>query len=136
MFDLTSVMLIALLSTIAALFWQIRQLGELAQQHAERYCRQHQLQYLDIARQRNRLSFSRGESGQRGPYWRTEFCFGFSSDREHRYEGTLVMANRRLLQIKTPVYRTTDDFTQASIQPQTPLSKSYIEPDHYQRRDH
>lgn len=135
MFDLTTIILIVLLCFIAATFWHIRQLGELAQQHAQRYCSQQQLQFLDIARQQLRLSLGRKELKSLGIYWRTEYSFGFSSDREHRYEGVLVMANRRLLHIETPVYRTTHDtqheqpFNQA---PQASVSKSYTAPDYYQ----
>lgn len=101
MFDLHSVLGLAAIATIAGLFWQFRRLGERAQAHAQHYCKQHKLQYLDIARQHGKFRLSR-----RGPVWQTEFTFGFSSDREHRYEGTLIYANTRLQRVDMPVYRT------------------------------
>lgn len=101
MFDLSTVMMLAAVACIAGLFWQFRQLGEQAQRYAIHYCKQNQLQYLDIALYQMRLRL-----GRRGPYWHSRYRFGFSSDHESRYEGELQFSNRRLLKIEMPVYRT------------------------------
>lgn len=101
MFDLTNVILIAAIAFIAGLFWQLRQLGEQAQRVAKNYCKQQQLQFLDVALLNVRLKFNR-----RGPYWNSRYQFGFSSDQENRYEGVLEFNNRRLAQVHMPVYRT------------------------------
>lgn len=104
MFDLSSVLLLAGISVVVALFWQFRRLGERAQSYAQHYCKQHQLQYLDIARHSGNFILHR-----RGPVWKTTFSFGFSSDKEHRYEGQLIFANTRLVEVKMPVYRVPED---------------------------
>ena len=100
MLNLSTVILLAFICTLAALFWQFRRLSERAQRYAQQYCKQHQLQYLDIARQRGSLKINK-----RGPVWQTSFSFGFSSDRENRYEGELVFANTQLVTVSMPVYR-------------------------------
>lgn len=136
MFDLTSVVMLASIACIAALFWQFRRLGERAQMYAMHYCKQHKLQYLDIARQRGSFRITRS-----GPVWLSGFTFGFSSDREHRYEGQLTFENTRLVNVTMPVYRTPDTpspeqqpppAADAGAQQATQRSaKSYYENDSY-----
>lgn len=136
MFDLSSVVMLAGIACIAALFWQFRRLSERAQLYATQYCKQHQLQYLDIARHRGSFRISR-----RGPVWLTEFSFGFSSDREHRYEGQLTFANTRLVDVTMPVYRVPGEASpEQQSPPSTPAgstskpqraSKSYYDNDSY-----
>ncbi|MCC5879420.1 MAG: DUF3301 domain-containing protein [Idiomarina sp.] len=131
MFDLSSVIMLAGIACIAALFWQYRRLGERAQLYAAQYCKQHKLQYLDIARHRDSFRISR-----RGPVWTTQFNFGFSSDREHRYEGQLSFANARLVDVIMPVYRAPDETPAASTQQRArPASGtgSYYENDTYRK---
>lgn len=124
MFDLSSILWLAGISVVAILFWQFRRLGERAQAYAQHYCKQHQLQYLDIARQRGSFKFN-----QQGPVWQTTFCFGFSSDKESRYEGHLIFANARLIKVEMPVYRVLEE---ANAQPQRPPPSDYRPNDWYQ----
>lgn len=119
MFDLSTVILLALISSIAAVFWQFRRLGERAQSYAQHYCKQHQLQYLDLARQHGRFTM-----GKRGPVWQTAFSFGFSSDRENRYEGELIFANTQLVKVSLPVYRVPDSEASAGTTSTTQHSAS------------
>lgn len=100
MFDLSSVILLALVALVALLFWQRRQQHEYAHAHAVRYCNKEQLQLLDIARTQGRLAWTR-----RGPAWQTDFVIGFSSDGQSRYEGTLRMLNLQLQGVDLPVFR-------------------------------
>lgn len=100
MFDLSSVVLLALVALVALLFWQRRQQDEYAHAHAMRYCKQEQLQLLDIARIQGRLIWTR-----RGPAWQADFILGFSSDGQSRYEGTLRMLNLQLQRVDLPVFR-------------------------------
>lgn len=136
MFDLSSVVMLASIACIAALFWQFRRLGERAQMHAMHYCKQQKLQYLDIARQRGSFRITR-----RGPVWLSTFTFGFSSDREHRYEGLLTFQNTRLVDVTMPVYRTPQSATPEQQPPPSAnmgaqkatqgSTKSYYESDSY-----
>lgn len=137
MFDLSSIVWLAGISIVVTLFWQFRRLGERAQAYAQHYCKQHQLQYLDIARQQGSFKLTR-----QGPIWQTTFCFGFSSDKESRYEGHLVFANARLIKVQMPVYRVPDPIDTASVhapQPtaqsnrQSPTASDYRPNDWYQR---
>lgn len=128
MFDLSTVMLLAFISVIVALFWQFRRLGERAQSYALNYCKQHQLQYLDIARQRGSLKISK-----RGPLWQTTFSFGFSSDRENRYEGELVFANTQLVKVHMPVYRVPE--SEAPPSPSSAQHASSAPPTDYRPND-
>lgn len=114
MFDLSTIVVLAFICAVAALFWQFRRLGERAQRYASQYCKQHQLQYLDIARQSGSLKISK-----RGPLWQTTFSFGFSSDRENRYEGELIFANTHLVKVSMPVYRVPDSETASGATPST-----------------
>lgn len=100
MFDLSSVLLLALIVVIAMLFWQWRQQNEFAHAHAARYCKQEGLQLLDVARISGRLVWSK-----RGPAWRADFILGFSSDGQSRYEGTMRLLNLRLQSVDMPVFR-------------------------------
>ncbi|MGX5914357.1 DUF3301 domain-containing protein [Aliidiomarina sp. Khilg15.8] len=118
MFDLSSVLLLALIAVIAMLFWQWRQQNEFAHAHAARYCKQEGLQLLDIARIRGRLVWTK-----RGLAWRADFILGFSSDGQSRYEGTLRLLNLRLQGIDMPVFR---EPTNTSAEP-----KNYHEPSSY-----
>lgn len=115
MFDLTTVLLLMLVAVIALLFWQLRQQSERAHFFAVQFCKQNQLQLLDISRRSGKLSWQK-----QGPAWLADYNFGFSSDHEQRYEGTLRMANLQLRKIDTPVFR----------EPKTDISAS---PDSYQQ---
>lgn len=100
MFDLTSVLLLLLIAVIALLFWQFRQQSERAHFFAVQFCKQNQLQLLDINRSSGKFIWQK-----RGPAWLADYDFGFSSDHEQRYEGKLRMANLHLRKIDTPVFR-------------------------------
>ncbi|RUO79498.1 DUF3301 domain-containing protein [Pseudidiomarina taiwanensis] len=97
---LTELWLILGLVGLTALLWQFKKQQERALLLIQQYCRKHQLQYLDIARESSRLR----THGRLFGLWSC-YRFGFSSDTEHRYEGELEMLNLRLITIKTPPYR-------------------------------
>lgn len=89
---------------VGLLFWQGRRQAEFARAHAQRYCQQHGLQFLDIAWQGGKISKAGRHWG-----WLSRYQFAFSSDREHRYEGEITMLNLRLQNVDTPVYRLPDE---------------------------
>lgn len=97
--NLTDLVLLLLLLVVVVLFWNWRRQEEQARHHAQRVCQQHELQLLDLARQSGRLVL------HRGPAWRAEFSFGFSSDGETRYEGVLTLHNLQLADVALPAHR-------------------------------
>ncbi|RUO50975.1 DUF3301 domain-containing protein [Pseudidiomarina aquimaris] len=101
---LSDALLLIAVAFIGLLFWQGRRQAELARVHAQRYCQQYQLQFLDIAWQGGKLSKAGRHFG-----WLSRYQFAFSSDREHRYEGEITMLNLRLQKVDTPVYRLPED---------------------------
>lgn len=105
MFNLADLSLLLCLLAIVFGFWQWRLQDETARQYAEHICQRHQLQLLDIARKSGGLSW-RHQLG-----WRATFQFGFSSDGETRYEGSLTLLNLHLQNSQLPPYRveSTDD---------------------------
>jgi hypothetical protein len=87
-----------LLLSGAGLFWQQRRQAEQAEQHLRRYCRQHELQLLSVARSHRQLA--------RQPLrLLTYYQFEFSSDGESHYEGTLIMQGDRIARVLVPAHR-------------------------------
>jgi hypothetical protein len=117
MFDLSSVLLLALIAVIAMLFWQRRQQNEFASAHAARYCKQEGLQLLDIARLRTRPVWL-----NRGPAWQADFVLGFSSDGQARYEGTMRMLNLQLQSVDLPVFREPEESSASTANYREPSS--------------
>ncbi|MDT7524781.1 MULTISPECIES: DUF3301 domain-containing protein [Idiomarinaceae] len=101
--QLSDAMLLIFIGFIIFLFWQGRRQAEQARRYAAAYCKNHQLQLLDIAWQAGRPARFERHWG-----WRSSYQFAFSSDGESRYEGELVMLNLRLLEVNTPAYRLPD----------------------------
>ena len=82
------------------LFWQGRRQAEQARRYIERYCKQQQLQFLDMAWQGGKIA-----KYQRYIGWLSRYEFAFSSDGESRYIGQAKLLNMRLVEITTPPYR-------------------------------
>jgi len=100
MFNLFDLVLLFSFLAICGSFWQWRQQDEAARNYAQQLCKRHELQLLDIARKTGRPSW------QKGPGWLAEFQFGFSSDGEMRYEGSIDLFNLRLKESYIPPHRT------------------------------
>ena len=98
--QLSDAITLILIGFVGWLFWQGRRQAEQAKRYAERYCQQHELQFLDIA-------WSHGRPAKRGRHfgWLSHYQFAFSSDGESRYEGTMTLLNLRLDEVITPPYR-------------------------------
>lgn len=98
--NLIDVLTLLAIAVVIWVFWQHRQQAESASRHAQHYCKQQQLQFLDVRREHTRWSFK-----GRQPGWRATFILGFSSDGETRYEGTLELHNQQLIGVSLPPYR-------------------------------
>lgn len=85
---------------IGLLFWQGRRQAEQARRYVENYCKQQQLQFLDIAWLGGRPAKLKRLIG-----WQSKYEFGFSSDGESRYTGHVTLLNLRLVDITTPPHR-------------------------------
>lgn len=92
--------LLFIVGFIVLLFWQGRRQAEQARRHVEHYCKQHQLQFLDIAWQRGRPAKWARHIG-----WLSTYEFGFSSDGESRYVGQAKLLNLRLVDVQVPPHR-------------------------------
>jgi hypothetical protein len=89
---------------IGLVFWYfvyLRKVAEYARSHADKYCKQENLQFLAIARQSSRLRLSK----RLGPHWLSSFDFEFSGDGESSYHGTMTLRGYKLDNIDTPAYR-------------------------------
>jgi hypothetical protein len=89
---------IMLLVCLASAFWQQRRQAELAWQYLRRYCKQHELQLLSVARSHRRLA-------RRPLRLLTCYEFEFSSDGESHYLGTLTMQGLNMAGIDIPPHR-------------------------------
>ncbi|MFM4701958.1 DUF3301 domain-containing protein [Aeromonas bivalvium] len=89
---------ILLLVVLASAFWHQRRQAELAWQYLRRYCQQHQLQLLSVARSHRQLAH--------GPLrLLTCYQFEFSSDGESHYLGTLTMQGLKIAGVELPPHR-------------------------------
>jgi hypothetical protein len=89
---------------VCLLFWYfvyLRRVSEYARSHANKYCKQENLQFLAIARLSSRFRFSK----RFGPHWISDFDFEFSGDGESMYHGSLTLRGYKLDNIDTPAYR-------------------------------
>ena len=75
--------------------------AEIARNSASNYCEQNGLQFIAIARISNRLKFDK----RSGLYWLSNFAFEFSGDGESSYQGELIMAGKKIKDIKLPAYK-------------------------------
>ncbi|RUO77314.1 DUF3301 domain-containing protein [Idiomarina seosinensis] len=98
--NLVDVLVLLAIVLVGWVFWQHRQQSESADRHARYYCKQQQLQFLDVRRDKTRWSFK-----GRQPGWRATFKMGFSSDGETRYEGNLELHNQQLIGVDLPAFR-------------------------------
>lgn len=127
MFNLYDLLILFAFLAVCAAFWQWRQQDETARTYAQQLCKKHGLQLLDIARKSGRLSW------QNGPGWIARYQFGFSSDREKRYEASLQLFNLRLTEHHIPPHRAPAE--PAAEQP-PPASETYSSMSYGPSKDH
>lgn len=83
-------------------FFALRKTEEKAQQFAQLYCQQHQLQFISIAK----LSAGIKLTGKGDKGWQSIYALEFSGDGESSYTGEMRLINNRLASIDLPPYRT------------------------------
>ncbi|TKB49732.1 DUF3301 domain-containing protein [Ferrimonas sediminicola] len=100
MLNLTDLILGLVVCGIAAIFWQLRQISEIAEFHAKRVCQKRRLQWISTARVQARLGFIAGQ----GLGWNTRYQCEFSTDGMNRLYAVLVMNGRKLKDVEMPLY--------------------------------
>ena len=99
-FNLFDIFLLMLIIVVGIQFWRIRAISEHAKRYLTRYCEQHGLQLISIARSKTRLSIHNGRLD-----WYNEFDFEFSSTGEESYQGLLTMSGLAVINTELPAYR-------------------------------
>ncbi len=85
---------------LVAIFWQQRQQAEMAQRFAQGLCRDHRLQYLELALDGRHLAKHQGRWGLRYDY-----RLFVSVRPEERYQATFSLFKGRLVALELPVVR-------------------------------
>ena len=81
-------------------FWRIRSISEYANGYVEHYCKKHQLQLLNVARSKTRITFKYKKID-----WYNAYAFEFSGNGEDRYRGEVELIGKTVIQTKLPPYR-------------------------------
>ncbi|MCH1919848.1 DUF3301 domain-containing protein [Shewanella sp. A3A] len=97
---MTDFLMIAALVLIAAFFWQLRQMAEIAKRFIERECSRQRVQFLAVAMDNARPSFG----GTTGIGWRASFMFEFSTDGINQFKGTVRMRGNQVQKIEWPIF--------------------------------
>jgi len=89
---------------VCLVFWYfiyLRKVSEAASVHAKQYCEKSQLQFIAIARQSSRLTFTK----KYGLVWFSLFDIEFSGDGESSNNATLSLYGLKLDNVDVPPYR-------------------------------
>ncbi|MET1218869.1 MAG: DUF3301 domain-containing protein [Glaciecola sp.] len=98
--SLLEILCITIGVAVAVWFWRIRAYAEVAREYAQHYCRQHDLQFISIARKRLVwLAKSEEKAGM------IEYAFAFSGDKESAHEGSIFLYKGKVIKVSLPVYR-------------------------------
>ncbi|WP_341503475.1 DUF3301 domain-containing protein [Gallaecimonas sp. GXIMD4217] len=92
--------LILLCLALVGVFWQQRQQAEMAQRFAIKLCRDHRLQYLELALDGRRLEKRLGRWGLRYDY-----RLYVSVRPEERYQAAFSLWKGKLIELDLPVVR-------------------------------
>ncbi|KFZ37195.1 hypothetical protein HR45_12345 [Shewanella mangrovi] len=97
---MTDFLMIAALVLIAAFFWQLRQMAEIARRYMERECARQRVQLVAIAMDAARPTLG----GATGLGWRAGFMFEFSTDGINQFRGKLRMRGNQIEKIEWPIF--------------------------------
>ena len=95
---------IYLLLSVSLAFWYffyLRKVAEMGKHHAQRYCKQENLQFIAVARSSSKLKFTK----KLGFHLQSHFDFEFSGDGESQYQGQIVLHGLKLVKVDVPPYR-------------------------------
>ncbi len=104
--DIFDVLIFTVLAFFALLWWQRQTVRQRAIAHAQRRCKELDLQFLDGGMALSFAGFRRGPNGQLGIM---RHCrFEFSATGEDRYQGEVLMLGATLIEIRLPPHRMRD----------------------------
>lgn len=89
---------------VSLIFWYfvyLRKVAEVGKRHAQNYCEQANLQFINVARRSSKLQFNK----RYGIHWLTDFDFEFSGDGEASYQGQITLRGMKLENVDVPPYR-------------------------------
>ena len=105
--ELTDIVVLAILSLVVLLWWNVQSIRQIALRHARRRCKELELQFLDGSVAINFTGFHRTTSGRLGPRFRCRFEFSATGD--DRYQGEVLMLGMRVLEIRIPPHHFQQD---------------------------
>ncbi len=97
---MADLLIILALIAVAALFWQLRQMAEIAKQFAIRECARQNVQMVSVAQENARPALG----GTTGIGWKADYQFEFSTDGINNYVGTINMHGTRITKISWPIF--------------------------------
>ncbi len=104
--ELSDIAIFTAFVLIVMIWWHGFTIRRIAISHAKRFCKQRDLQFLDDSIALNLSGFQRNQAGHLNIL---RHChFEFSSMGDDRYQGTVIMLGRILVDIQTPAYRIPD----------------------------
>ncbi|ABL99335.1 DUF3301 domain-containing protein [Shewanella amazonensis] len=97
---MTDLLLLLGVALIAAFFWQLRQMAEIARMFAEKEAKRQNVQLLAIAQ----LSAKPTLGASTGIGWKASYLFEFSTDGINQYRGHIHMLGKKIQKIEWPIF--------------------------------
>lgn len=98
--NLYDLILLLIILLIVGVFWRLRASSEAAKVYLDQYCNQASLQLISVARSQTQIKSFRGKLD-----FKSTFNFEFSGNGEDSYQGQLIMAGLKVIDIELPAYK-------------------------------
>ncbi|MBT1444751.1 DUF3301 domain-containing protein [Shewanella sp. JM162201] len=97
---MTDLLLLLFVAMVAAFFWQLRQMSEIAKLFTEKECKRQRVQLLAIAQLNARPTLG----SSTGIGWKACYLFEFSTDGVNLYRGHIHMLGKKIQKIEWPIF--------------------------------
>lgn len=97
---MTDLLLLLGVALVAAFFWQLRQMAEIARLFSEKECKRQKVQLLAVAQ----LSARPTLGASTGIGWKATYLFEFSTDGINQYRGHIQMLGKKIQKIEWPIF--------------------------------
>ncbi|WP_372872778.1 DUF3301 domain-containing protein [Shewanella sp.] len=97
---MTDLLLLLSVFLVAAFFWQLRQMAEIARLFSEKECNRQKVQLLAVAQ----LSARPTLGSSTGIGWKATYLFEFSTDGINQYRGHIQMLGKKIQKIEWPIF--------------------------------
>ncbi len=101
--EITDLLVFTVIAFAAYLWWIMQSIRQLALSHAQRRCKELNLQFLDGGIALRIKGFQRSPNGMLAPLFTGTFEFSATGD--DRYQGVVTMLGKRLSKIDIPPHR-------------------------------